>query len=110
MSFRDFLYRKAEENAHNETLAFLTVILGALLLVGGLLVTITVLEEPNWLFLFPYQPLSNPSAFLALNLTLTGFVLISAGFILAIYYGRNRSWFISELEKSTLFEKNEEAS
>ena len=100
MSYGDFLYRKAEDIARNEILAFLTVILGTVILMGGLMVTIIAAEQPKWFLLFPYQLPSYPSAFLGLILTLTGFLLISAGFIMVIYYDRRESWCMSQLEES----------
>lgn len=99
MSFEDWLYRKAEQNAHSEILAFLMMVLGMNLLIGGLIVTIIVVGQPNvLLFLIP-QPL-NPSSALGLILTVTGFAILSAGFIMVIYYDRQRSWHLHEIEKS----------
>jgi len=100
MSFGDFLYRKAEDSTHNEILAFLTVILGAVILMGGLLVTIIVVEQPKWFLLFPYQLPSHPSAFLGLILTFTGFLLISVGFVMVIYYDRMKLWCMWQMEES----------
>lgn len=100
MSYEEFLYRKAEQNAHSEILAFLMMTLGMNLLIGGLIVTIMAAGQLN---LFPYmlqQPL-NQSATLGLILTLTGFSILLAGFILVINYDRQRSWHLSQIEKST---------
>ncbi|UCE28919.1 MAG: hypothetical protein JSV85_06565 [Candidatus Bathyarchaeota archaeon] len=99
MSYGDFLYRKAEDIARNEILSFLTVILGTVILMGGLLVTIIAAEQPKW-FLLPYQLPSYPSAFLGLILTLTGFLLVSVGFIMVIYYDRRKSWCMNQMEES----------
>ena len=100
LSLEDWLYRKSEQNAHSEILAFLVMVLGINLLVGGFVVTIlTVGQAP----LFPFmlsQPL-NSSTVLGLILTLVGFCLLCAGFILVVYYDRERSWFLGEIEKST---------
>jgi predicted transporter len=100
LSYEDFLYRKAEQNAHSEILAFLMMILGMNLLIGGLIVTIMAVGQLN---LFPFmlqQPLSQ-SATLGLILTLSGFSILLAGFILVINYDRQRSWHLSQIEKST---------
>jgi hypothetical protein len=100
LSYEEFLYRKAEQNAHSEILAFLMMTLGMNLLIGGLIVTIMAAGQLN---LFPYmlqQPL-NQSATLGLILTLTGFSILLAGFILVINYDRQRSWHLSQIEKST---------
>ena len=99
MSFEDWLYRKAEQNAHSEILAFLMMVLGMNLLIGGLIVTIIAVGQLN---LFPFlvqQPLNQSSA-LGPILTLTGFAVLSVGFVMVIYYDRHRSWHLREIEKS----------
>jgi heme/copper-type cytochrome/quinol oxidase subunit 1 len=101
----DWLHRKAEENTHNEILAFLMAILGVNLLIGGLLVVIITAGEPSWLFIFPYTPLQTQSAYIGLILTIMGYIILSAGFILVIHYDRRRSWYIKEIEKSSLPKK-----
>ncbi|MEM3729069.1 MAG: hypothetical protein QXF75_07755 [Candidatus Bathyarchaeia archaeon] len=68
MSMEDWMHRKAEENAHNEILAFLMTILGVNLLVGGLIVTILLAGEPAWLLIFPYTA-QGSSAYIGLILT-----------------------------------------
>ncbi|MDI6904018.1 MAG: hypothetical protein QMD13_00780 [Candidatus Bathyarchaeia archaeon] len=62
----EWLHRKADENAHNEILAFLLIILGVNLLIGGLLTVIVVVGEPAWLLVFPYTPPKTPSTYLGL--------------------------------------------
>gem|GEM_PF-1632081 len=100
LSFEDWLYRKSEQNAHSEILAFLVMVLGINLLVGGFVVTIiTAGQAPLFPFMFS-QPL-NSSTVLGLILTLSGFCLVCAGFIPLVYYDRERSWFLGEIEKST---------
>ncbi len=103
-SFEDWLYRKANENSHNEILAFLMVILGVNLLMGGLLLTVLQVGELSFLTLLD-PILLGSSIHVAFILTLTGFLLIAAGFILVIYYDRQKSWFVSELTKSTTYQK-----
>lgn len=100
MSYEDFLYRKAEQNAHSEILAFLMMTLGMNLLIGGLIVTIMAVGQLNLFPLMLQQPL-NQSATLGLILTLSGFSILVAGFILVINYDRQRSWHLSQIEKST---------
>jgi hypothetical protein len=100
LSFEDWLYRKSEQNAHSEILAFLMMVLGVNILVGGLVVTvITVGQAPMFPFVFS-QPM-NSSAVIGLVLTLVGFCLLCAGFMLVVYYDRERSWYLGEIEKST---------
>jgi heme/copper-type cytochrome/quinol oxidase subunit 1 len=96
------MHRRAEEYAHNEILAFLLMIFGVNLLLGGLLAVIIVIGEPGWLLIFPYKPLQTQSAYLGLILTITGFLILSAGFVLAVYYDRRRSWYRREIEKSSM--------
>ncbi|MEM3789454.1 MAG: hypothetical protein QXN95_06315, partial [Candidatus Bathyarchaeia archaeon] len=74
---------------------------GVNLLVGGLIVVILVAKEPNWLLIFPYTA-QGSSAYIGLILTITGFLTLSAGFILTIHYDRKRRWYIKEIEKSSL--------
>ena len=106
MSFGDYLHRKADDSAHNEILAFLTVILGAVILMGGFLVTFIVVEQPMWFLLFPYQISSQPSSFLGLILALTGFLLMSTGFIMIIYYDRRKVWCLSQIEESNPYKNS----
>jgi len=105
LSWEEFWHRRAEENAHNEVLAYLTMLLGVVLLVGGLLITIIVTENPTWIILLPYQLPSNRSAMLALILTTAGFALLSVGFVLVISYDQKRSWYIKQIEKATKYRK-----
>jgi len=100
LSFEDWLYRKSEQNAHSEILAFLMVVLGVNILVGGLVVTIITVGQASLLFSMFSQPL-NSSTVLGLVLTLVGFCLLCAGFVLVVYYDRERSWYLGEIEKST---------
>ncbi|MGA2767441.1 MAG: hypothetical protein ABSF24_03905 [Candidatus Bathyarchaeia archaeon] len=100
MSFQEWLYRKAEQNAHSEILAFLMMILGMNLLMGGLILTVITAGGPNLLFYVTQQPLTQ-SAVLGLVLTITGFLILSASFVLVVHYDRQRSWHLKEIEKST---------
>jgi len=110
MLMEDWLHKKAEENAHNEILAFLLIILGTNLLTAGLLVTIIVSgEQELWLFSI-YRQLQTATTSLGPILTITGFIISSAGFILIIHYDRKRSWYIKELEKSAAPRKGRTAS
>ena len=100
-----WLHRKAEENAHNEILAFLMIILGVNLLTGGLLAIIIAAGEPSWLLSFPYMPLQASPAYLGLILTVAGFAVLAAGLVLVMHYDRKRSWYIKEIEKSSMPKK-----
>ncbi len=99
MSFEDWLYRQAEKNAHNEILAFLVILLGMNLLVGGLIIAIFTTGQP---IIFPFitEQLINLPVALGLILTDAGFSIIFAGFVLVIHYDKQRSWHLKELDKS----------
>jgi hypothetical protein len=104
LSFEDWLYRKADQNAHNEILAFLMMIMGINLLIGGLVVTVITVGEPALLPFINQQPLSY-SAMIGFTLTLAGFAILAVGFILVVHYDRERSWYVSETTKSTTYRK-----
>ena len=103
LSIEDWHNIKAEQNAHNEILAFLLLIVGVNLLIGGLIVTVFVVGEPV------FNPFSisfhagNYTAFLGLIMTMAGFSILAAGFVLVIDYDRKRTWHIKEVEKAALF-------
>ena len=98
LSFQEWLYRKAEQNAHSEILAFLMMVLGMNLLIGGLITTVITAGASNLLF-YVTQPLSQSSV-VGLVLTITGFLILSAGFVLVVHYDRQRSWHLKQIEKS----------
>lgn len=104
MLIEDWMHRKAEENAHNEILAFLVMILGVNLLVGGLLITMIASGEQSWLN-FPYTPMQIPPAQFGFTLAITGFTILAVGFALAIHYDKRRNWYIKEIEKSSILPK-----
>jgi uncharacterized membrane protein len=101
---------KAEESAHNEILAYLTIILGSIFLVAGFLENIIIAESPQWFLMLPYQQLSHPSSVLGLILTVLGFVLISAGFILSVYYDRKKTRYLNQLDEASVLWKQQEKS
>jgi hypothetical protein len=100
LSFEDFLYKKAEQNAHSEILAFLMMTLGMNLLIGGLIVTVIAVGQLNLIPFMFQEPLSQ-SASLGFILTLSGFSILVAGFVLVLHYDRQRSWHLNQIEKST---------
>lgn len=100
LSIEDWHNIKAEQNAHNEILAFLMMIVGVNLLMGGLIVTVMTVGEPI-INPFNIQQVLSYSSILGLILTVAGFSIISAGFILVIHYDRKRTWHLKEIEKTT---------
>jgi hypothetical protein len=100
LSIEDWHNIKAEQNAHNEILAFLMMIVGVNLLMGGLIVTVMTVGVPI-INPFNIQQVLSYSSILGLILTISGFSIISAGFILVIHYDRKRTWHLKEIEKTT---------
>jgi len=103
-SFEEWLYRKANQNAHNEILALLIIVLGANFLMGGLVLTVIQTGELSFTTLIDPILLSK-AIHMGFILTLAGFVVVSAGFILVIHYDREKSWYQGEIAKSTTFKK-----
>ena len=77
------------------------MVVGVNLLVGGLIVTVITVGEP---FLNPFNISSTVSysPVLGLILTVAGFSVIAAGFILVINYDRNRTWHLNEVQKAAM--------
>jgi hypothetical protein len=101
LSIEDWHNIKAEQNAHNEILAFLMMVVGVNLLVGGLIVTVITVGEPIF-NPFNISPTVSYSSSLGLILTFAGFTVIAAGFILVINYDRSRTWHLREVEKAAM--------
>jgi hypothetical protein len=109
LSYEDWLQRKAAESAHNEVLSFLTVIAGINISMGGLIVTIMILGGPNFLLFLRQQPIT-VSVALGPILTFLGFIVAATGFVLTFYHDRKRSWYLGEVQKSSIFEKKKDES
>jgi hypothetical protein len=106
MSYTDFLYRKADEYAHNEIISFFVIILGMIMLVGGLLITLIVVQDPAWLLFIPYQQLMSHIGILGLIFSLTGLVCLAVGFILLVHYDRKKSWILGQFKESKPDQRN----
>jgi uncharacterized protein YneF (UPF0154 family) len=105
MSFRDYLHEKAEESRHNETLAYLMFLAGAIFFVGGVLETLSLAENPEWLLFIPYFTEPYAGAVLGLALIISGFCLIIFGIAAGIHCSRDRTWYMQELRKSNSLEE-----
>ncbi len=105
MSFRDYLHEKAEESRHNETLAYLIFLVGAVFFVGGMLESLNLTENPEWFVFIPYHTQPLAGAVLGLAMIITGLTLIVFGIATGINYSHDRSWYIQELRKASLLEK-----
>ena len=100
LSFEDWLYRKSEQNAHSEIMAFLLVVLSVNLLLGGFVVTMLTVGQQAMLPFLVVQS-SSASGVLGLILTVAGFCLLCLGFILVVYYDKGRSWYLGEIDRAT---------
>jgi hypothetical protein len=105
MSFRDYLHEKAEESRHNETLAYLMFLAGAIFFVGGVLETLSLTENPEWWLFIPYFTEPYVGAVLGLALIISGFSLIIFGIATGIHCSRDRNWYMQELRKANSLEE-----
>ena len=81
-------------------MAFLLVVLSVNLLLGGLVVTVLTVGQQTMLPFLVVQT-SSASSVLGLILTVAGFFLLCLGFILVVYYDKERSWYLGEIDRST---------
>lgn len=98
----EYMRDKVGEYRHREVLAYLTINMGIIFLVGGLLIAITLAENVSWLLIFPYEPNSYTTSFIGTVLCVFGFALISGGFILVFHYDREKMWFSKKLKESNV--------
>ncbi|MEM3731557.1 MAG: hypothetical protein QW667_05460 [Candidatus Bathyarchaeia archaeon] len=105
MSFKDYLHEKAEESRHNETLAYLMFLAGAIFFVGGVIETLSLAEEPKWFYFIPYHTEPLGGAVLGLTLIISGMSLIVFGIVSGLNYSRDRSWYMKELQKASAMEE-----
>jgi hypothetical protein len=98
--YTDYMRENVEELRHRETLSFLIMIMGMVSLMGGFTLTAIVADQVSWFFLLPFEPTFGSPGLLALTLTLLGFGLTAAGFVLAVYYDREKMWFLKHLRES----------
>jgi uncharacterized membrane protein len=100
MSIQDYLHEKAEESRHNEIIAYLMFLTGAVFLVGGILSTLTLTGEPSWFLFVPYRADLSQGTFLELTFLVVGFCLIFVGIAAGLHYYRDRSWYMQELQRA----------
>jgi len=100
MSLRDYLHEKAEESRHNETLGFLILIIGVVILMSGLLVTAIKVENPDWLLFIPYKLNTHPYSLLGLSLTSMGWALLILGMVFSTHSALQRTMYIDRLKEA----------
>jgi hypothetical protein len=106
----DYLHEKAEESRHNESVAYLMFLAGAVFFVGGILETLSLANlnlvgDPEWFFFIPYYTQAHAGAVLGLSMIITGLSLIVFGIVSGIIYSRDRRWYMRELRKGSSLEE-----
>ena len=102
----DYVHKKIEESRHNEILAYLMFMAGAIFFVGGLLETIVTTENPNWFLFFPYKITPHAYSLLGLFMVLCGFMLLVSGIVLCFHYASDRAFYLNQLKEVSVNKKN----
>jgi hypothetical protein len=100
MSISEYLHENAAESRHKEAVGFSLVVLGMVLIVGGLLITLVTIGNPDWFLFIPWKQTSDPTGLISLFMTLSGFIVVFAGAIYIIYASSQRSGYLSSLQKA----------
>jgi cytochrome b subunit of formate dehydrogenase len=96
----DYLHERAEESRHNEILAYLMFMAGAIFFVGGLLETVIIIENPDWFLFFPYKITPHAYSLLGLSMVLSGFTLLVLGIVLGVHYSLDRAVYMNQLKEA----------
>ena len=99
LSLRDYLHEKAEESRHNESQAYMLLIVGVILFSVGTLETILATDNPNWFLLIPYCITPNPLHLFGLFFTLSGLASVMSGGVLGVKYRLDRGQYLKELKE-----------
>jgi len=102
----NYLHETVEESRHNETLAYLMFMAGAIFFVGGIITTMIMAEDLDWFFFFPYKITPHVSSLLGLSLEFSGFTLLVLGMILGIHYALEKAVYMNQLKGIYVQEKN----
>ena len=100
MSLSEYLHENAAESRHKEAVGFSVVVLGMVLLVGGVLLTLVTVGNPDWFLFIPWKQTSNPTSLISLLMTLGGFMILFAGAIYIIFASSQRSGYLRSLKKA----------
>ena len=98
MSFEEYIREKAAESRQKECAGFLLIVLGMILLVGGFIITLITVGDPDWILFIPWKRTSDPTSVISLSMTLSGFVLAFAGATYIIFASSERSWYLRSLK------------
>lgn len=108
VSGMDYVRERVEESRHNETLAYLMFMAGAIFFVGGLLETVVTTENPDWFLFVPYKITPHAYSLLGLFMVLSGSMLLVSGIVLCIHYALDRTFYLDQLKEVNVNKKNEE--
>jgi cytochrome b subunit of formate dehydrogenase len=100
MSIHDYLHEKAAESRHNETLAFIMFLTGAIFGVGGIISSLVMSQEPSWFLFIPYIAGFTEATFLEIVLLIIGFALCISGIAVGLHYYRDRNWYLQQLARA----------
>jgi uncharacterized membrane protein YiaA len=100
MSSREYLHEKAEESRHNETIAYLMFLAGAVFFIGGVMTNLSLGKDFSWFLIIPYRTEPLAGALLGLALTVCGVFLVVVGMAAGVHYSRDRGWYMQEMRKA----------
>jgi hypothetical protein len=98
MSLANYLHEKAAESRHNETLAYLVFLAGAVFYVGGVLETLNLGVPPQWFLFVPYQTSPIEGAILGMALVISGISFVVVGIVAGIGFAHSRGWYMGALK------------
>jgi len=93
------LHEKAEESRHNESQAYMLLIVGVMLFSVGTLETILAADDVSWFLLIPFCITPNPPHLFGLFFTLSGIASVMSGGILGVKYRLDRGQYLNELKE-----------
>jgi len=105
MSLRDYLHEKAAESRHNEVLAYLVFLAGAIFYVGGVLETLSLPTQPQWFLFIPYQTSPIEGAILGMAMVISGIIFVAVGIGAGIGFSHSRGWYMGELKNTNSAEE-----
>lgn len=65
---------------------------------GGTVVTVSAVPNPEWFLVIPYRLSSHPYSLIGLVFTILAYILLCFGIILSIRYAGERSWYMWRLQ------------